>query len=144
MPAISIAKSLKIERCAYARIEELRIELLNALVHADESVRRAVAEVCGRVPSGNPFEDLGRALAAARGLDGDAEFLMRAGMLTLALLEVLDPDAVDSLDVAMHTPGRECAMDGNQARSDQLDGVGAPMSSHTRRTESSRLLTVNR
>jgi pimeloyl-ACP methyl ester carboxylesterase len=98
------AQALKIERYAFARLHALRGELATALRDGGADLQRRVAALAAEPSSGNPFEDLARALAAARGVEADEAFRLRAGLLTLALPGVVDPDLVGEVHVTMHAP----------------------------------------
>lgn len=98
------AQAVKVERFAFARLQELRIELLRATLAADAATQAAVAARTAAVPSGNPFADLAEALALARGIEIDDAFRLRAGLLVMALPEVVDPDVMAAVHVTVHAP----------------------------------------
>lgn len=97
-------QAVKVERFAYARMQQLRAQLLQDVLVADPATRAAVAERLAAPPSGNPFADVAEALAIARGIEIDDAFRVRAGLLVMALPEVVDPDERSELHVTVHAP----------------------------------------
>ena len=67
-------------------------------------MRELVAARFAEPPSGNPFADMAEVLALSRGVEIDDAFRVRAGLLLMALPEVVDPTAITTLQVTVHAP----------------------------------------
>ncbi|MCC6670626.1 MAG: hypothetical protein IT458_06175 [Planctomycetes bacterium] len=100
------AQVLKQERRTYARVQELRAQVLAEWHGADAARRAAAAAALLGDMRGDPFLPLAEALAALRGVRADDAFRFRLGVQCFALPEVLDRDAIANLSITMHTPVR--------------------------------------
>jgi hypothetical protein len=94
----------KVERRAYAHLQELRTALLEAYLALDDDGRRAVAAILAAPDIGGPFRQTAEALARARGGAADAAAWFRAGVMSLVLPEVVDLGQFDSVYVTMNAP----------------------------------------
>ena len=95
---------LQIERRAYSHLMELRTELVAAWSKGDAELRTRLGAALESDAQGNPFVPTARALAVARGVACDPEFLFRTAIHCFALPEILDPAEFQELSVTMHLP----------------------------------------
>jgi pimeloyl-ACP methyl ester carboxylesterase len=98
------AQALKIERHAFGRLTELRSALGEKWALAKPAQRELASAKAMERSSGQPFDDIARVLASIDGLEADASFRARTGLLCLALPGIIDPDVLGEVHVTMHAP----------------------------------------
>jgi hypothetical protein len=85
------------ERWGHLFLERLRAEVWRGLEGRDAAMRAKVADLLAQPSKGLPFAAPAQALAALRGVEADAAFLLRATVGVFSLPEVCDPNATNEV-----------------------------------------------
>ncbi len=102
--AADLAAQPQRDRRVFAHVMQLRHRVWAEARGADAEIRAAVARLLAEDRSGNPLLPLRRAQALLRGVDADAAFLWRGGLLLLATPEVPDATPDDPAEAMPHFP----------------------------------------
>ncbi|MGE0142033.1 MAG: hypothetical protein AB7I19_02695 [Planctomycetota bacterium] len=100
------AQPLRAERQSFARLMQLRSELLDAWLRSDPERRADLAEAFAAADDSDPFAATMSALAAADGRALDFLARVRGGTVLLALPEVVDGERFQAVHATLWSPRR--------------------------------------